>query len=434
MYDYIIVGSGLSGLNTARLINKSNRKICILEKSNKIGGLIQSKYINIFTKKKKNKHKNKTKKNKHKNKNKKIKIETGGAVIYSYQKNMIDLIKKYNIGVKKIPIKYTKKEVWSGNKSKKPFHVNHYNKFKNLLKKVFDYIDKKGKSYCRKYTFEQICLEVLSFKETRFLEHCYGYSSEFRGANAVVAKKNIKNELFNTDYFYVFKKGYSNLLKCIYNDIKDNITLKKNCSIVSFHEKNNCIEVKTNKNTLKCKKLILAIPKKPLLDMCTSFNENEKKLLNSVNSMSLTRIFAKYDLKKKKNHWMKKLNFSTINNPLCQIIPISKQHGLFQISYSDWYFADYWGHLSIDNTKKLIKKLLKETFDYFIDDPIFIKKYYWKDAIHFWKPNINEIETHKKILHLRKNVYIVGESYSLNQGWGEGAIQTSISLSKLLNK
>ena len=101
MYDYIIVGSGLSGLNTARLINKSNRKICILEKSNKIGGLIQSKYINIFTKKKKNKHKNKTKKNKHKNKNKKIKIETGGAVIYSYQKNMIDLIKKYNIGVKK---------------------------------------------------------------------------------------------------------------------------------------------------------------------------------------------------------------------------------------------------------------------------------------------------------------------------------------------
>ena len=99
---------------------------------------------------------------------------------------------------------------------------------------------------------------------------------------------------------------------------------------------------------------------------------------------------------------MKKVNFNTINNPLCQIIPISKNNGLFQISYSDWYFADYWGHLSTDNTKKLVKKLLKETFDYYIDDPVFIKKYYWKNAIHFWKPNVNEIETHKKILNLRK--------------------------------
>ena len=106
---------------------------------------------------------------------------------------MLNLLKKYNIDVKKLPIEYTKKEVWSGiNKSKKPLHVNHYHKFKQLLKKVFDYIDKKGKSYCRKYTFEQICLEVLSFKETRFLEHCYGYSSEFRGANSVVAKKILK--------------------------------------------------------------------------------------------------------------------------------------------------------------------------------------------------------------------------------------------------
>ena len=213
---------------------------------------------------------------------------------------MLNLLKKYNIDVKKLPIEYTKKEVWSGiNKSKKPLHVNHYHKFKQLLKKVFDYIDKKGKSYCRKYTFEQICLEVLSFKETRFLEHCYGYSSEFRGANSVVAK-NIKNEIFNTDYFYVFKKGYSSLLKCIYDDIKDNITLKKNCSIVSFQEKK-LHEVKTNKNTLKCKKLILAIPKDALLKMCTSFNEHEKEILNSVNSMSLNRVFAKYDLKKEKS-------------------------------------------------------------------------------------------------------------------------------------
>ena len=111
MYDYIIVGSGIAGLNTARLIHKPNLKICLLEKTNKIGGLIQSKYINIFTKKKKkSKQHNKTKKNNNKNKNKKIKIETGGAVVYSYQKNMLNLLKKYNIDVKELPMNIPKKK------------------------------------------------------------------------------------------------------------------------------------------------------------------------------------------------------------------------------------------------------------------------------------------------------------------------------------
>ena len=31
-------------------------------------------------------------------------------------------------------------------------------------------MDNKGDEYCRKYTLEQICLEVLTFKETRFIE------------------------------------------------------------------------------------------------------------------------------------------------------------------------------------------------------------------------------------------------------------------------
>jgi monoamine oxidase len=40
----------------------------------------------------------------------------------------------------------------------------------------------------------------------------------------------------------------------------------------------------------------------------------------------------------------------------------------------------------------------------------------------------------KEITNLRKNLYIGGESFSLNQGWCEGAIQTSISIAKRINK
>ena len=138
-----------------------------------------------------------------------------------------------------------------------------------------------------------------------------------------------------------------------------------------------------------------------MINMCDSFTSKELSLFDSVKPFSLNRIFAQYDMKKKSNQWMKKLNFSTIDNPIRQIIPLRKKLGLFQISYSDWYFADYWGNLKSDHAKKVLKKLLSETFQYEkIDDPKKFIRCYWKNGCHFWKPNNNEKVLYKKIQHL----------------------------------
>lgn len=441
MYDIVIVGAGIAGLNAAKLLNKKNKKICIIEKSDRIGGLIHTKYMNIITKKNsKNNNKNKTRKINIKNKKRKVKYEAGGAVVYSYQKNMMNLIKEFDIKIRGMPIDNKTdvnrhyKDFWDCKPRKKPLDTSSVNKFFKLIKKLFDYMEKKGDNYCRKFTLEQIALEILTFEEIRFLEFCYGYAAEFRLANSVVAKKNINNELFNTDKIYVFEDGYSFLNNAIYNSIKNDVTLKTNCYIKNFNNKSDCIELQTNKSVIKCKKLIFAIPREALLNMCDSFTKNEIDLFNSVIPFSLNRIFAKYDVNKKINKWMKKINFSTVNNPIRQIIPLKKDVGVFQISYSDWYFADYWGNLKIDNLKKILKKLLSETFQYEkIDKPEKILRYYWKNACHFWKPNINEKLLYKKILHLRKNIFVIGESFSLNQGWAEGAVQTSIDVCKIID-
>tara|TARA_A100001011_G_C14299265_1_gene839990 strand:+ start:875 stop:2203 length:1329 start_codon:yes stop_codon:yes gene_type:complete len=439
MYDIVIVGAGIAGLNAARLLNKSGKKICIIEKSNRIGGLIHTKHINVTKKKKpKVKKKNKTLKN---NKKNKIKYEAGGAVVYSYQKNMVKLIKEFNINTHTLPIDrkglYDRhhKDFWDGKPRKAPLDKRSTNRYFLLLDKLFKYMKSKGDSYCRKFTLEQIALEILSFEDVRFIEFCYGYANEFRLANSVVAKKNIENELFNSKNIFIFKKGYIDIPKAIYNSIKKDVKLIKKCHLIKFQKHNNYYELHTNKSKLKTKKIIFAIPKEALLKMCHSFTEKEKEMFNKVKGYSLTRIFAQYDMKKKQNQWMKKLNFSTVDNPIRQIIPLRKKLGIFQISYTDWYFADFWGSLSIDNTKKVLKKLLSETFHYEkIDNPKKIWKHYWKDAEHSWRPNVNEKQIYKKILHLRKNVFIIGESFSLNQGWAEGAIQTSIDACKIINK
>ena len=287
-------------------------------------------------------------------------------------------------------------------------------------------------------TLEQICLEVVSYDDTRFMEFCYGYASEFRIANAVVAKKNIENEMFNSNEMYIFKKGYSKLIEKMYEEVKDVYEFKLKTEVKSFSNENGIINLKLKSgNTIQTKKVVFCIPKEGLIKLCDSFTDTEKELFNSVNSSSLTRVFTKYNVDKKENEWMKDLNFSTVANPIRQIIPIKqvlgKNIGLFQMSYSDWKHADYWGRLNLDNTRKLLKKLLEETFhNKNIDEPEWIKKIYWKNAIHFWKPNVNEKTLYKKIMKLRPNVFIGGESFSLNQGWCEGAIKTSIDLNKLL--
>jgi len=427
MYNIVIVGGGICGLNLACLLNKKRIKnVCLLEKNNRLGGLIKTNYVNLEV---------------NKGEKRRVKYEAGGAVVFEYQKNMKDLIKKYNMDTMTLPLDkkgHHYKNYYDGKERRKVLSTETTDKFIKLIKKVFDYIDKKGDDYCRKMTLEQICLEVVSYDDTRFMEFCYGYASEFRIANAVVAKKNINNELFNTKEMYIFKDGYSKLIDNMYEEVKDTYEFKLKTEVKEFEDVNGVIKLKLKSgNTIETKRVVFCIPKEGLIKLCDSFTDKEQELFNSVNSSSLTRIFTKYNVDKKENEWMKKLNFSTVANPIRQIIPIKqvlgKNIGLFQISYSDWNHSDYWGRLNLDNTKKVLKKLLEETFhNKNIDSPEWIKKIYWKNAIHFWKPNVNEKTLYKKIMKLRPNVFVGGESFSLNQGWCEGAVQTSIDLSKLL--
>ena len=233
---------------------------------------------------------------------------------------------------------------------------------------------------------------------------------------------------------FIFTKGYHTLIQAIYNSIKEDVELFKNSEIMSFYKAKDIYVLKMRDGRIyKAKQLVFAVPKEGLLKLCNSFEENELEMFNSVESFSLSRIFAKYDMRKPENKWIHKLKHTTVNNPIRQIIPVSKKHGFVQISYSDWYFADYWGTLDEKKIKPILRKLLQENLQYDkIIDPVYLKRVYWKNAVHYWNVNVNEKNMYKKIMCLRKNLFIVGESFSLNQCWCEGPVQTSIDLLKIM--
>ena len=70
---------------------------------------------------------------------------------------------------------------------------------------------------------------------------------------------------------------------------------------------------------------------------------------------------------------------------------------------------------------------ISKTFGFEIANPIKTKICYWDIGTAFWKPTYNSKIISKKICKPfnNTNLYICGENYSLNQGWMEGALETS---------
>ena len=137
MYDIIIIGAGIAGLNSARLLKEKypDKKMCILEKTNRIGGLVDTRFYNV-SQKKRTLGQNKTQKHR----KEKIKYESGGAVVYEYQKNMLELINKFNIETREVPLGKNKrhfKNYYDGKKRKHPLQKETTEKYMTLLKKVF---------------------------------------------------------------------------------------------------------------------------------------------------------------------------------------------------------------------------------------------------------------------------------------------------------
>ena len=85
MYDYLIVGAGISGLYTAYKINQyyPNKKICIIEATSYIGGRLHTINYDGFT------------------------LDGGGARFNTKQYRVVSLVKELNLQSKLISISNT---------------------------------------------------------------------------------------------------------------------------------------------------------------------------------------------------------------------------------------------------------------------------------------------------------------------------------------
>jgi hypothetical protein len=154
-----------------------------------------------------------------------------------------------------------------------------------------------------------------------------------------------------------------------------------------------------------------------------------KKLLNDgiydgIESQNFIKVFGKVSNLDKVD------NYTILDSPLRKVIPFG--NNIFTIAFSDNKDASELKDKDKDYfIKELGRKFLVDNIK--IQD---LKKYYWEEGTHYYKPLSDKWESRtdfiKEAQHPKDNLWVVGESVAEKQGWVNGALSSvdKISLFK----
>jgi len=380
MYDYIIIGGGISGLYANYLLSNKYNGI-LLEKNKHFGGRAYEMDFHGTL------------------------IKLGAGIMDEYNKNLLRLLKKLNIKVNSFKSTIdTNMEIFDMGNAICEIKTA-YNKHKNIIKN-------KG------YTMKQFLINYFGTTFTKkFILNCEYY------------------DFINSDVEYFIKyydiddMGHEpyNLLVINWTDLTNKLLKNNcynNCDVLQVKKENNIFNVITKDNIYECKKIIFATSLKPLIKLSKNILKIDYK--KYIGSVPFVRIYCYY-----KNGYSSNLShFTIVENKLQKIIKMNDN--VLMASYSDSLNALYWYKISKLSKDKQIKMVNKYLSEYNIKGTINdIVIAFWDEGVHYYKPIKHLHKTIKKLSKPDKNVYVVGEMISYKQGWVEGCIE---SVNRIIKK
>ena len=121
-----------------------------------------------------------------------------------------------------------------------------------------------------------------------------------------------------------------------------------------------------------------------------------------------------------------------VSTPLKRIIPIDHKKGVYMLAYCDNNNARFFKE-KLENTpdnRNFYCRLVEESLGIPNDTLRLtaIKDFYWPIATHYFTPLCNKYKNREVFLeeaqHPMPNMLVVGEALSLNQGWTRGALES----------
>lgn len=414
MYDIIIIGGGMAGLNITKKFSDMfpSKKVLLLEKEKSLGGKI------------------------HTYEDKNMRVEAGGSRFNENHKNIISLIKENGLSDK-----ITKIE-------NKPLFLKEKKMYdskliENIYSKIFENTKKNDKSDLQKINLSTYLEFILSKSEYEYFIEAFGYSSELTLMNAYDAIKLLKE--LDGD-FYFLQGGLSQLIKKLKTKILEN----KNCRIITnstvinlkvFEKKGETIfevQKKYSEKTVSyfSKICVFSVPKNSI--EAIPFFKKIKPLLRNIESSPLCRIYSKYEEDENGKYWFSNISKLVSDSRLKIVIPVGnekkmqKNDGVIMVSYTDGQQANYWEKIyekkGIQGLNEQLKTEIKRTFGIDAPYPKATNIFYWKTGVGYWGINSDSENVSKQIIKPNESLelYICGENYSSSsQQWIEGALETS---------
>jgi monoamine oxidase/predicted heme/steroid binding protein len=386
-YDIIIVGCGISSLFYLYTLQKMNSsaKIAILEKKPYYGGRIHSIKIgdNI--------------------------IDSGALRFNKNHKNLIQLL--HELGITDYEQLASKKSVVLP---------------KQLREKWETFLRKTSHKKYADYPFSSVAKLFFTKEEYATLKLWFGYDQEWDNTQCYHLSKTMLSD-YDADEYYYFPQGYSVVPDAVYTAVKDNKNYHFNFGkkVVKIADPNN---IYTSDNShFTADHIIFACPPHYISNI--QGTEELAPLIGCIGWDTLNRMYAKIT-----NHGFPKKAIHS-SSPICQIVPINKD--IIMISYSTGEDAKYWIEQEQNGTLwKTLRECLAPYFPNGVKKPEWIRQNYWNPATHYFKSGCIPSEAQYKSFHplLNKKWYIIGEAFSLNQGWVNGALENTKTFLSLCDK
>jgi monoamine oxidase len=411
-YDVIIIGSGVAGLYLATelLRRKRKQRIVVIEKYKEIGGRAYTFKRTLD--------------------GKELQWEAGGARISEHHHMIRELMRRYKLTWTPIGggVKYID---GYGADAEKDYFDSGIPVFLQTLWSLPNEV-------LAKSTVRQLLTQIHGPAKAEEYLIRFPYRAEADTMRADIALRLFTNEFRGSENYGICGEGLSAIIEGLRKEFEakgGTLLLEHTCMKVEQDTKKGPVKVTCMKDkepvVFEGKHCVLAVP----VDSLKSISPFEKwEGAKHLAAKPLLRFYGVFP----DSSWAKERIVTATK--IRYMIPGNPAIGSVQMSYTDSQDAEAWKEKLDQVGEKAVgeeilgelRRLIQPT----IPPPTFVKAHYWSDGATYWLPgSYDPAEKSKEAyrpLAAMPSVHLCGESFSMRQGWMEGAVEHAAGLCRLL--
>lgn len=403
VYDLVIVGGGIAGLNAARCAHarRPGAQILVLEASDRWGGA-------VYTVRQQG-----------------LQWEAGAGRIERRHRRTRALLQRY--GLTLAPIEGTRVL-----RSRR--HAPDGESFKDLARDLLAATASMRPSDLRERTLFDVAQDVLGTDRADRFRTLFGYDAEFNIANATETLQALRSVFGPQARYDVCREGLGALIDGLVRELQQapqRIHLRRNAPVLTLQPRADAhgfVLTVAGGEPVYARHVLLATPPDVVVQQRWVSPSLAALLASTLHPVPLVRVYAQYE-----RPWT--LPRAVGDGLARQVIPVQPNHGLVMVAYVDEARARAWlpfegrGHHA--DLARRVRDGLEDMYGreavHALGRPQWIRMYPWRHAVHVWKPGHDIARTRRTILDraAREGLLLAGEAYSRHHGWIEGALQSS---------